>query len=213
MIARRTRVILWSFLAVLAAWSLALAGYLLARNARMTAEKVTAFLTATDFGRLPPPDRDATIQRLADRLNALSLEDRRRVRRSEPWKSWLDQMTDAEKEKLITATFPSGITQMLTAFQQLSQSQRQRMVDDALGRLRSSGELAVGGETFLHAPGEGQGPAGSGLNPRLAERIREVGLQTFFSESSAQTKVEAAPLLEEIQRQLQSGGWGRNRNR
>jgi hypothetical protein len=45
------------------------------------------------------------------------------------------------------------------------------------------------------------------------EKIREVGLRTYFAESSAQMKIEAAPLLEEIQRQMQSGGWGRHGRR
>jgi hypothetical protein len=202
---------LWALLAVIVAWSLALTAYRGVQNSRMTGEKVLAYLGSTDLGRLSSAEREGALRALADRLNALTLEERRRVREDHRWKEWLAGMTDAEKETLVTATFPTGIKQMMTAFEQLSPSQRQRMVDDAIKRLRSSGELTVGADTFKRAPG--QEPAGSEVSPKLAERIREIGLQAFFAESSAEMKVEAAPLLEEIQRQMQSGGWGRNHSR
>ena len=210
MIERRTRVFLWALSSVLLAWGIAVPGYRLVVNSRMTAEKVSLFLAATDLDRLPAAERAAALRGLADRINALSLEERHRVRQEAGWREWLAKLTDAEKESLVSATFPTGIKQMMTAFEQLSEAQRQRAIDEALKRLKGTGELKIGDETFMRNAGPPR-EVGPPVSPQLVEKIREVGLQTFFAESSAQMKVEAAPLLEEIQRQMQTGGWGRHR--
>jgi hypothetical protein len=54
-------------------------------------------------------------------------------------------------------------------------------------------------------PGGGGGPP-QPISPELEQRIRTLGLQTYFTQSSAQTKAELAPLLEELQRVMEMGG-------
>ncbi len=183
---------------LVAVWALAMGGYFIARNAKVTAEKVRAYLAHTDLSKLNAKDRAAALKRLADYMNQLSQDERRSTRMDREWGKWFKEMTDAEKGDLIEATMPSGVVQMLTAFEQLPPDKRQKAVDDSVKRLRE----ARNDPRF----GQAQGPdAPPPLSEDLQKRMTAAGLGAFYSKSSAQTKAELAPLLEEIQRSMENG--------
>jgi hypothetical protein len=43
------------------------------------------------------------------------------------------------------------------------------------------------------------------ISPELQEKVMKLGMQSFYSQSSAQTKAELAPLLEQMQQVMQNG--------
>ena len=49
------------------------------------------------------------------------------------------------------------------------------------------------------------GTNGPLLSPELDKKIRTIGLNALYSQGSASTKAELAPLLLEVQRQFESG--------
>jgi uncharacterized protein (DUF2267 family) len=187
-------------MASVAIWAVAVAGYLVAKNAKVTPEKVRAYATSVDLSKLTGDARAQAIQKLAEMLNALSLEDRRHARLDRLTDAWFEQMTEDEKASFIEATMPTGFKQMLTAFEQLPEDKRRHSIDDALRRLKEARNQTAQNtgttNTSTNAPV---------LSPELQAKIRTIGLQTFYSQSSAETKAELAPVLEELQQVMESG--------
>jgi len=198
---QRWRPVFLSAVAVLVIWLVAIGGYQIAKNARVTAEKVKAYVESVDLSKLSGDARAKAIRRLADMLNALSLEERRKARLERLARNWLEQMNDEEKASFIEATMPTGFKQMIEAFEQLPDDKRRKAIDDTLRQLRQS-------QARLDDSADGPAPDTNGpppLSPELEAKIRTIGLKTFYSQSSAQTKAELAPVLEELQRTMESG--------
>jgi hypothetical protein len=186
-------------LAVLvAAWLAAWGGFRLASGAKMTADKFTAFADTLDLKRLRGEQRAEALRELADKLNRLPAEERRRVRmgRGRPDRLF-EQMTEDEKGQFIEATMPTGFTQMISSFEQLPDDKRKRAIDRAVKQLRAQRD-----GDFSPTDGASRPPE---VSEELQKKILTLGLKSFYKESSAQTKAEVAPLLEELQRTMESG--------
>jgi hypothetical protein len=182
-----------------AVWLLAWGGYTLASRSKITIEKVQAYVNSVDLTKLNSKDRARAIQKLADQLNALGFEERRRTRLDGTWRDWFKDMTDEEKGQFVEATMPTGLKKMLTAFEEMPEDKRRRAVDEALRRMRDAQRQSPGQRT---ASGGTNAPP---LSEELQKKVLTTGLKSFYSQSSAQSKAELAPLLEELQRQMQSG--------
>jgi hypothetical protein len=202
MVNRRWRPVLVFGLAVLGLWAVALTGYSIAKGHRVTVEGVRAYVESVDLSKLSASERAKAIRKLADMLNALSLEERQKARIERLSWAWFGEMTEEEKSGFIEATMPTGFKQMLSSFEQLPEEKRRKTVDDALRRLRES-------QTRMQAAASEDGQPGTNGPPLISEelqaKIRTIGLKTFYSQSSAQTKAELAPVLEEMQRIMESG--------
>ena len=184
---------------LVAVWAVAMAGYVIAKNSKVTGQKVRAYLANTDLSKLKDKDRAKALKRLADYLNQLPVDERRTTRMDREWEKWFKEMNDQEKGDFLEATMPTGVKQMLTAFEQLPPEKRQRAVQESVKRLREARS-----DPRLGNQWQGK-EAPPPLNPELEKRAAAAGLGAFYSQSSAQTKAELAPLLEEIQRAMESG--------
>ena len=189
------RFLVWAVAALAAIWLVTWGARGYFENRKVTAEKVRAYVAAVEFGRLAGAARAQALKELTDKLNALSLQERQKLRADRLANSWLAQMTDAEKVQFIEATLPTGFKQMITAFEQLPDDKRRKLIDGAMKNLRAA-------QREDSAPGDTNRPP---LSPELEAKVRTIGLNSFYSQSSAQTKAELAPLLEEMQRQMESG--------
>lgn len=187
---------------ICAIWVVAVVGYRIAKNSKMTAEKVKAYAESVDINKLSGDARTKAIRDLERMLNSLSVEERQKARFERAARSWFDVMTEDEKAGFIEATMPTGFKQMLTSFEQLPEDKRRRSVNDALKRLKEERDQLAAGEPGAN-PGDPNAPPV--LSPDLEAKVRSIGLKAFYSQASAQSKAELAPLLEELQRSMQSG--------
>ena len=181
-------------------WVVAFAGYQIAQHAKITPDKVRAYTASVDFDRMSAAERAAAIQKLAAMLNALTYDERQSLRLDRTAYKWFEKMTENEKGAFLEATMPTGFKQMITAFENLPADKRQHAVDQSIKQMREAREK-------MAATGE-MPPAGTNaivLSQELQDKVTKIGLQSFYSHSSAQTKAELAPFLEELQRTMESG--------
>ncbi len=200
MLSQRQRAVVWAAVVLVGIWALAGAGFLVARNAKVTAEKVRAYVESVDLAKLSVVERARALQELADKLNRLSREERQRLRLDRTAFAWFEEMTEEEKGQFIEATMPTGFKQMISAFEEMPEERRRRAVDNALRSLREASNRMQGGAAVV---GVTNPPP---ISEELEARVRTIGLKTFYSQSSAQTKAELAPVLEELQRVMEMGG-------
>jgi hypothetical protein len=186
------------------AWLLAWGGYKWSQSRRVTAEKVAAYLRAVDLSQLTGEQRAEALRDLARQLNALSIQERRRARLAGTWDKWFAAMTEAEKAAFLDATLPSGFKQMLQSFEQLPEEKRRRAIEDAVRELRRARSAVEkeSPELIFDDNGTNQPPE---LSEELQQQVVTLGLKSIYGDSSAQTKAELAPLLEEMQRAMESG--------
>jgi hypothetical protein len=98
---------------------------------------------------------------------------------------------------------PSGFKQMLTAFEELPEDKRRRSIEDAVTRLKKAQTEVLARAVIMG--GGGKDTNTPPISEELQAKIRTIGLKTFYSQSSAQTKAELAPVLEDLQRVMESG--------
>ena len=200
----RHKPLVYGVVALTLAWLLAWGGYTVAKSRRVTAERVQAFMRTVDLSALTGEARAKALRELASKLNGLSYEERQRARLDQEWARWLLAMTEAEKSEFIEATLPTGFKQMLGAFEQLPVDRRRRTVDEAVKRLKQAREELASGDVPMP---EWETNAPPVLSEEVRQKLITTGLKSFYSESSAQTKAEAAPLLEELQHLMEGGGF------
>ena len=200
MLSQRQRPFFLAVAALILIWVAAIAGYHIAQNVKVTPDRVRAYTASLDFSHLSAAERAAAIQRLAAMLNALTFEERQSLRLDHTANKWFDQMTEEEKGAFLNATMPTGFKQMITAFENLPADKRQRVVEQAVKQMKDArARMAATGQL------PPQGTNGVVLSQELQDKVVKIGLQTYYSQSSAETKAELAPLLEEMQRTMESG--------
>ncbi|HZR16827.1 MAG TPA: hypothetical protein VFE51_05820 [Verrucomicrobiae bacterium] len=196
------RPILIALVALVLVWLLAWSGYVIARHSKMTAEKVNQYQLGWNPSR-SAADRLKFLRGLAERLNALSPDERQKWRLDQ---DWFRVLTDEEKAYFIDAFLPGEMQTALKMFEHWPKEQQQHEIDQALKELQANAQKPIGEQ--LQGLNGDKPPL---LTPELDKRVRTVGLNTLFSQGSAETKAQLAPLLIEIQRQLESGQLDLNR--
>jgi hypothetical protein len=198
----RYRPVIFAVAALMAVWLAALGGYALSDHFKMTGEKLRAYLQGTDLSKLSGAARASALRELADKVNALPPDQRRQARVDRLWSQWFREMTEEEKGQFLDATLPSGFQQMLASFEQQPPEKRQKAINDAIKQLR---QARANPPPTSNPPDPNDTNAPPVLSEDLQEKVTTIGLSSVYGNSSAETKAELAPLLEEIQKNMESG--------
>lgn len=200
----RKRTVLYGIACLAGLWVLVLTAMAMARSRQVTAEKVIAYVDANPLTQNDTPEtRQKTIAGLADRMNRLEYEDRRKLQANRSLEAVFVAMTDAERLAFLELTLPRGMTQMMEAFNDMPRERRQRMVRDAMAELERASTPGSG-------PGIGsRADRRPGLDDAAVQRIIEQGLKSYFGDASAEAKLDLQPLIEQLQHLLQNPPHGR----
>lgn len=187
---RRMNIWLKTVLALAALWAVAAGTIHWLHASQPTAASVTNYLAHTDLATLSGRDREKTIHRLEDQLNDVTFDERQRLQRSGVTRKFFRALTPAEQAAFLDATLPADFRQMMEAFNQMEPAKRKAFVDHALEEMKKH---------------EGEGPP-PGMDARMNQRVIDQGLKSFYTDASSDTKLDLAPLIEQMQRNLQGVG-------
>jgi hypothetical protein len=137
-------------------------------------------------------EREKTLEKTAKQINALDYDQRREMRVSKKLDAYFKTLNPDEQARFLDLTLPEGFKQMMEALNKMDRAKRQRFVERALKDLRENqpGGISMEDRTNLE-------------QDKNAQKIIDQGLKSFYSEASSETKMDLAPLIEEMQQNIQ----------
>lgn len=172
---------IWLVVAAVAWW---------ARSAKPSPESIAKYIDSHQLEGRSPRERQEVIENVASQLNRLTYEERRGVRLERKPDKFLKHLTPEEQALFLDRTLPQGFKQMMEAFNRMTPERRQKFVDKAIEDMRKDRE-------------DGNDARQPNLDDENVQKIVNTGLKSFYSEASAATKLDFAPLIEEMQQNLQ----------
>ncbi len=168
-----------------------------ARAQKMTVEKIGVTMQKVDFPGLTAVERALFLEKLAAQINRLEWEERQKLQAQRPLEPLIREMTEEERLVLLEKTLPAGFGQLMESLNKMTPQKRQQFVrkgmndlNEARARFETAGE-ADGGLTMREFPEE------------TVQKFVQQGFQSYLEDASAETKMDLAPLLEQIQINLQ----------
>jgi hypothetical protein len=173
-------------------WGVASVVVFFARSAQPDPARLAAYLEENPVEELGATQRTRVLDRVINDLNRMNFEQRRELQRTPALRNFFEQLPGDEKEVFLERTLPEGFRQMMIAFNEMQPDRRKRLVERALADIeqaQSDGRIGA-------APPE--------VDAAMTQKIIDEGLQAFYSEASADVKMDLAPVIERIQESLQS---------
>ncbi len=169
-----------------AIWLIAGGAIWLARRAKATPASVERYLATHSVEGRSSSEREKIMNRLADQLNQLTYEQRREMRVGRKLDAVFRALTPEEQARFLDLTLPAGFRQMMEAFNKMEPKKRKDFVNRALRDMQEQ---------------EGE-PVPPIDDPNLQKIINQ-GLTSFYTEASGEVKLDFAPLIEQMQQNLQ----------
>ena len=170
-------------------WLIAGTVIFFARSAKVTPESIATYVGAHPIAGKSDGERAEIIEKLAGQMNRLPYDDRREVRVSKGTDRFFRDMTPAEQMRFLDLTLPTGFKQMMEALNKMTPEKRKAFVEKSLADMKKR---------------DGDRPPDAQLDDN-AKKIIDQGFKSFYSDASADVKMDVAPLIEQLQKNLQGG--------
>ena len=174
---------------LLAIWAVVGGVIYFAHGAKPTPESVLRYLDGHPIASVPDGERGKTIEKIATQLNQLAYEERREVRMSKKLNGFFRTLSPEEQMRFLDLTLPTGFKQMMEALNKMTPEKRKRFVTKALDDMKKR---------------EGEEPPEDIKEMDAnAQKMIDQGFRSFYSDASADVKMDVAPLIEQLQKNLQ----------
>jgi DNA-directed RNA polymerase specialized sigma24 family protein len=134
--------------------------------------------------------REKDIREIADMINRLDFKERERNRRSSAGEEFYLRLSPSEKSLFIDLTIMESMNRFMEALDTMPPEQRRKFVEQGLREV----EAGQTEQDFARA---------RELGADLLDKISQEGMRAYFEKSSAQTKLDLAPLMEAINETMQ----------
>ena len=172
----------------------------IAGSKKITAERVNREIAGANFAdwsdRKTVPDnaegkrRLKEIARISDMVNRLDFNEREKNRRNREGEAFFRKLSAQEKSLFIELTVMESMNRFMEALDAMPPEQRKKFVERGLKEVkegRTEEDMARADE----------------LGTELLEKISQEGMRAYFEKSSADTKLDLAPLLEAVNETMQ----------
>ena len=161
-----------------------------------TAEKVAEFQTENRLSEIEDPEkRREIVENMAKMLNRMEASELNLLaerEESDPRRDFFRSMNEDEQRLFMERRVGRAFEQIMVSFNEMEREERKRIVERSLKRMREN-ETGPGGERLEET------------DPEIVEKVTEAGLKAYYEDASVETKIDLAPLMEEMQRSM--GKW------
>jgi catalase len=191
--------LLIALLAIGAIWGVVAAVMGLTEKHTSTPEKVQELMTSAPWfenENLDEAARKKHLDEVIAHVNRLDFDQRRQNREDDPeiGRRFMDSLTKPERHRFLEETVEQHFKSVMKAFNQMSREERQRVVANARRDMQRD---SVDSQNMRRLEQEDE---------KVFENVVEKGLGAYYQEASAETKMDLAPLMEEMQERMRGFG-------
>lgn len=161
-----------------------------------TAEKVEKFQNENRLSEIDDPEeRREVVEKMATMLNQMEASEVSLLaerEESDPRRDFFRSMNEDEQRLFMERRVGRAFEQIMESFNEMEREERKRIVERSLKQMREN-DTGPGGERLEEA------------DPEIVEKMTEAGLKAYYEDASVETKIDLAPLMEEMQRSM--GKW------
>lgn len=196
----RRDVILKAALVLLVVWASVWGIRSYAETRKITAERLNREVAAARFAdwsdQASPPDRaeaarrEKELRNIAGLVNRLDFQEREKNRENRAGENFFRKLAPDEKSLFIELTIVESMSRFMESLDAMKPEQRKKFVEQGMKEIqsgRTEEEMARTDE----------------LGADLLDKISQQGMRAYFDKSSADTKLDLAPLMEAMNETMQ----------